>query len=336
MSSLLPPNASASERAIDEATARIGAVPVAVGDLWNPQTCPTPALPWLAWALSVDVWDSTWSEPVKRTVIAKSIEIHRRKGTVWAVREALRAGGYADATLSEGLPRLNYDGTQLYDAAETYYGGSRWALFDIHADLGEDVGVDAASRAQLSTLVDMAKPVSRHLRAITFTSTTSDTATISEAATMVAHDTHADLLPWGVRYDGAVLYDSGSVPVYDGAELFDGATDFTGFIAGDLLFDNAWEKETMAASMAATDQQAASVCYDGLTDYNGLLDLGATRLPIHDAMMTVTTKRHYLHNGRRTYGSGKDYDGAADFNGGVDYSPLVTYAGIHTIQEVRI
>ena len=336
MSSLLPPNASASERALDEATSRVGAVPVAIADLWNPQTCPATALPWLAWALSVDVWDSAWSESVKRSVIAKSIEIHRHKGTVWAVREALRAGGYADATLSEGLPRLNYDGTQLYDAVETYYGGSRWALFDVRADLGEDVGVDVESRAQLSVLIDMAKPVSRHLRAITFTSTTSDTATISEAATMVAHDTQADVLPWGIRYDGTVLHDSGSVPVYDGAELFDGASDFTGFVVGDLLFDNAWESETLAGRVSATDQQASTVCYDGLTDYNGLLNMGSIRAPLYDAMMTVATKRHYLHNGRRTYGSGKDYDGTQVFNGAIDFAPQLTYAGIHTIQEVRV
>ncbi len=336
MSSLLPPNATASERALEGATARIDSAPVSVSELWRPDTCPALALPWLAWALSVDVWDATWSESVKRSVIAKSIEIHRHKGTVWAVREALRAGGYAEATLSEGFPRLNYDGSQLYDAGETYYGGSRWALFDVRADIGEDVGIDTASRLQLASLIDMAKPVSRHLRAITFTSTTSDTATISEAATMAAHDIHAEVLPWGVRYDGTVLHDSGRALAYDGTDTFAGGISYTMAVAGTRQYDNAWESTTLAARATATDQQSATMHYNGLADYDGLLDMGATTAPLRDAKMTITTRRHWLHNGRRTYGSGKEYDGDQAFDGVVDYTPQCTYAGIHIIQEVRV
>jgi len=89
--SLLPPNATRLERDIESATERLGNVPVPIDTLWDPQRCPAELLPWLAWALSVDEWDSTWPEDVQRATIAASIEIHRRKGTVWAVKRALAA-----------------------------------------------------------------------------------------------------------------------------------------------------------------------------------------------------------------------------------------------------
>nr|WP_242472429.1 phage tail protein I [Ectothiorhodospira mobilis] len=90
---MLPPNATPAERALASAAARVSDVPVPVGDLWDPWSCPAELLPWLAWALSVDEWDSQWPEETRREVVARSIELHRHKGTVWAVRRALEALG---------------------------------------------------------------------------------------------------------------------------------------------------------------------------------------------------------------------------------------------------
>ncbi|MDN3562115.1 phage tail protein I [Vreelandella neptunia] len=91
---LLPPNATRQERAIDQTTARIGSLSVPIKDLWNPATCPTALLPWLAWALSVDAWDANWSEARQRRAIAASVPVHKRKGTVGAVKRALAAIDY--------------------------------------------------------------------------------------------------------------------------------------------------------------------------------------------------------------------------------------------------
>ena len=57
-------------------------------------------LPWLAWTLSVDPWSSDWTEQQKRDAIAASIEVHRRKGTIGALRRALSALGY-EITITE-------------------------------------------------------------------------------------------------------------------------------------------------------------------------------------------------------------------------------------------
>lgn len=97
---LLPPNATAAERAMALSVKRVSDVPLPVGDLWNPGTCPAAVLPWLAWALSVDIWDANWTETQKRAAIAESVAIHRKKGTVWASRRALE-GSIDEAVLQE-------------------------------------------------------------------------------------------------------------------------------------------------------------------------------------------------------------------------------------------
>jgi phage tail P2-like protein len=93
MNDLLPPNATSEERDISLSTARVGEVPTELRKLWNPETCPANILPWLAWAFSVDTWDSNWPEFRKRAVVAQSLTTHRRKGTAGAVKGALSAFG---------------------------------------------------------------------------------------------------------------------------------------------------------------------------------------------------------------------------------------------------
>jgi phage tail P2-like protein len=91
---LLPGSASAGERAMSLAIARLSDVPLAVRASWDPATCPAHLLPWLAWQFSVDKWDTGWSLEQKRGAINASIQVHRTKGTPFAVRTALEALGY--------------------------------------------------------------------------------------------------------------------------------------------------------------------------------------------------------------------------------------------------
>ena len=92
MSDLLPLNATDQERAISEAIGR--EAPVVVREMWNPETCPTALLPWLAWAFNVDTWDASWTEAQKRGVIKNSVAVHKKKGTIGALRTALDGLGY--------------------------------------------------------------------------------------------------------------------------------------------------------------------------------------------------------------------------------------------------
>lgn len=87
---LLPPNASPLERAMVGAFDSVLAdVPVAIDRLWNPATCPLALLPWLAWGLSIDLWDADWDETTKRAAIADAIQFQRRKGTPASLRTVL-------------------------------------------------------------------------------------------------------------------------------------------------------------------------------------------------------------------------------------------------------
>ncbi len=98
---LLPPNATQLERNIEQsATATIEQLPVPIRDLWNPDTCPAHLLPWLAWALDVEQWQSDWPEATRRAAIKASWHVHNKMGTKASVRQALDALG-ASVTMSE-------------------------------------------------------------------------------------------------------------------------------------------------------------------------------------------------------------------------------------------
>ncbi len=87
---LLPPNATPLERALEAATSRIGAITAPIDTLLDPATIQAQWLPWLAWALSADSWDAEWTEAVKRQAVAESIALHRIKGTRLSVEIVLR------------------------------------------------------------------------------------------------------------------------------------------------------------------------------------------------------------------------------------------------------
>ncbi len=99
---LLPPNnRTALEIALEQAQGcGINNMPVPLRDLWRVDSCPAELLPWLAWTLSVDVWDDEWNEQQKRNVIRASVEIHKHKGTLFAVEQAIIALG-VDANITE-------------------------------------------------------------------------------------------------------------------------------------------------------------------------------------------------------------------------------------------
>ncbi len=92
MTSALPPNATALERALETAVCS-PPVDLPIRTLWNPDTCPANLLHILAWSLSIDNWEPTWPESVKRERIRQAIPLARLKGTRAAVEDAIAALG---------------------------------------------------------------------------------------------------------------------------------------------------------------------------------------------------------------------------------------------------
>lgn len=128
---MLPPNATPFELSMEGATARLSDVPVLVRNVWNAQTCPANLLPWLAWALRVTEWDSNWPEATQRAVIAASASLHRIKGTVASITNALAAAGYPGATVVEGAGAWNLDGSRNLDGTSYLGDSAKWAWYRV-------------------------------------------------------------------------------------------------------------------------------------------------------------------------------------------------------------
>lgn len=155
----------AAERALEQQSGRLPALPVQVGDLWNPATCPPALLRYLAWAVSVFSWNDNWGDDRKRSVIAASIQIHRHKGTPWAVRLALQVAGYGDATLIEHTAATLYDGSIVHDGSKTYVAADAWAEYRVKLNSPITVSQAATVRDVLGAVA----PARCVLKAITFT-----------------------------------------------------------------------------------------------------------------------------------------------------------------------
>lgn len=185
VTTLLPLSASATERNIEQATARLADIPSSVRDVWNPATCPASLLPWLAWAFSVDQWDSTWTEEQQRASIKQAVYVQRYKGTIGAVRQALSALGY-DLTVQEWFNQI--------PAADPY-------TFDILIDSSQ-VGVDEAGMDMILSLVDTYKNLRSHLSVVRPTVTTQG-GPITAGACVIGGE-------YTIQYDPPPYYSDGT------------------------------------------------------------------------------------------------------------------------------
>lgn len=101
LSGVLPSNATRYIRDLAIEVERLLDLDVdTIRTLWNPHDCPEEMLPYLAWALSVDIWDPSWNLLKKRSVVASAFCDHRIKGTRAGLERYL---GYVDATLIQCL-----------------------------------------------------------------------------------------------------------------------------------------------------------------------------------------------------------------------------------------
>lgn len=92
--SILPPNRSPIEAALEGVSAARAPLPAElVASVWNPATCPVDLLPYLAWGLSVDLWDEKWSETTKREVCRKALILHRMKTTPAGIKAHVELTG---------------------------------------------------------------------------------------------------------------------------------------------------------------------------------------------------------------------------------------------------
>lgn len=162
--SLLPPNATPQERAIEAAILRMTALQVPIRDAWSPTKCPAELLPWLAWAFGVDEWSPEWPEDAKRAAIRDSVDIHRKKGTVWAIKRILKNAGHGDARLQEGSGGRRYDGTETHDGSINYGKTGNWAEYQLKLNRP----ITRAEGARIRALLEATAPVRCSLVGLSF------------------------------------------------------------------------------------------------------------------------------------------------------------------------
>jgi hypothetical protein len=107
----------------------INAMLVYLVDLVKPQL-----LPFLADQFSL-VDEAAWllaeSLDAKRNLIKSSAQLHRYKGTPWAIREVIRLLGFGEVTLQEGLNNQVRDGSIIRDGNHVHGNPAAWPLYRV-------------------------------------------------------------------------------------------------------------------------------------------------------------------------------------------------------------
>lgn len=145
-SPLLPPSATELEHRAALACADAEALPLPIRALWNPDTCPAHLLPYLAWSRSVDRWDPNWPEATKRKVIKSAWAIHKRKGTIGAIRRAVEPLGYL------------IEVREWFEETPPAQPGT----FKLRVGVLE-TGITDAMYPELVRIIDDTKPLTRHM-----------------------------------------------------------------------------------------------------------------------------------------------------------------------------
>lgn len=147
-SSILPDSSSELEKKLDSVVAsRLNEIKSPVASLWSAKDCPAAVLPFLAWSLSADYWQSSWSEQIQRSVVDGLIDYHRLKGTRAAVENAI-----ADL----GLQAEINEWWQMSPEGER-------GTFDIDI-IANQTPLSEATAQTVDIVINKAKRLSQHLR----------------------------------------------------------------------------------------------------------------------------------------------------------------------------
>lgn len=162
--SILPINTSKLLKDLEETSERAYIIKAMNKYLHSPDNCPEHILPWLAWAVSVDVWDEKWAVEIRRNVIKASVFVHRKKGTIGALKKALSA--------------FNFDSVLIEEWFET--GGTPYTFKVFIENMTQ--GFDILDFEEVFNIIHQTKNARSHLTELAFYLTCkSDTPNITSA-----------------------------------------------------------------------------------------------------------------------------------------------------------
>lgn len=153
-------------------------------------TVPAESLPYLAEQFDVLGYKGmrlAVTEADKREIIKRAIELHRFKGTLWAVKESLKSIGFGDAEIVEHVE-------------------GHWAKFRINIDLG----VRVLSESEINDLIKMVteyKNERSHLADISYSVSFFDGVVLTDEMNVLpsVDETDTVLLGGDVRHNGLLL-----------------------------------------------------------------------------------------------------------------------------------
>lgn len=136
-------------------------------------------------------WNLATTEQQRRDLLKRAIELHRYKGTVWAVREALKSIGFTDVVITEHV-------------------GGHWAKFRLNID-NQDVQLGDAAFQQIIAMVEEYKNVRSYLDSVNLQISTDDIIEFElEDEAFFNERIEADddvYMSGGLFYDGSADYD---------------------------------------------------------------------------------------------------------------------------------
>ncbi|OHX19500.1 phage tail protein I [Chromobacterium sphagni] len=125
------------------------------------------ALPHLAEQFSLtgaDGWTLAESDDARRNLIKTAIELHRYKGTPWAIREVIRRLGLGEVTLIEGLADKQHDGATRRNGIYFHGEPTAWARYRVL--LQQPITNDQAN--QVRSMLAVYAPARCHLTSLDY------------------------------------------------------------------------------------------------------------------------------------------------------------------------
>jgi phage tail P2-like protein len=161
---LLPPNRTPLEATLAGIT-EIALSTDGLRHLWSAVHCLADALPWLSWTLSVEAWHEAKSDDARRALILNSIEIHRRKGTPWAIRLLIRSLGFGEVDILERVGGRTHNGTIRRDGVYPHAPlATTWATYMVSFQRP----ITNAQAERLRKLLPSVAPARCHLVALRY------------------------------------------------------------------------------------------------------------------------------------------------------------------------
>lgn len=134
------------------------------GRLHDPLSCHASFLFALGNYYGVEYWWQNISENEHRALIAAFPSIKKRRGTLWAVQQALAVID-PKARVAEGDYQIRYDGSASYNGAHEHGYATHWAEYVVIASRA----MINAQAIQLRRLLESVAPARSHLLRIDYT-----------------------------------------------------------------------------------------------------------------------------------------------------------------------